>query len=177
MASAPVGHEVRLPGRGTTYVRDVHGPPGAPTVVLLHGLGATARLNWPGAFDALTPWFRVISLDHRGHGRGIRSPWPFRLRDCADDVIALADVLGIDQLIAAGYSMGGPIALQARRRHPDRVAGLVLCATAARFSPDDDRRAGSALAGAMATSLRLAPPEVRRRMAQSAIGVLSRETA
>ena len=171
----PAGRPVRLPGRGTTFVRDVPGPPGAPTVILLHGLGATARLNWPGAFDALSPSFRVVAIDHRGHGRGIRSVTPFRLRDCADDIVVLADVLGIDRLIAVGYSMGGPIALHARRRHPNRVAGLVLCATAARFAPDGERRRSPA-ASIIATSLRLTPPPLRRQMAAAAISYLARET-
>ena len=144
-------------------------------MVLLHGLGATARLNWPGAFDALSPSFRVVALDHRGHGRGIRTAMPFRLRDCADDIVALADVLGIDRVIAVGYSMGGPIALHARRRHPSRVAGLVLCATAARFGPDGERRRSPA-GSVMATSLRLTPPPLRRRMAEAVISYLARET-
>jgi pimeloyl-ACP methyl ester carboxylesterase len=43
------------------------------------------------------------------------------------------DVLGVDGAIAVGYSMGGPIAQLVWHRHPDRVAGLVLCATAHRF--------------------------------------------
>jgi 3-oxoadipate enol-lactonase len=123
----------------------------------------------------LSPSFRVVAIDHRGHGRGIRTAMPFRLRDCADDLVVLADVLGIDRLIAVGYSMGGPIALQARRRHPTRVSGLVLCATAARFGPDGER--GPSLAGSvMATSLRLTPPPLRRRMADAAISYLARET-
>ena len=87
----PAGRRVRLPGRGTTFVRDVAGPVGAPTVVLLHGLGATASINWPGAFDALSSQFRVVALDQAGHGRGVRSRRPFRLEDCADDVARLAD--------------------------------------------------------------------------------------
>ena len=62
----PAGQHVRLPGRGTTFVREVAGPPGAPAVVLLHGLGATSALNWPGAYNALSPWFRVLAVDHRG---------------------------------------------------------------------------------------------------------------
>ena len=40
-------------------------------------------------------------------GRGIRSKRAFRLDDVADDVIAVADVLGIDRFIPVGYSMGG----------------------------------------------------------------------
>ena len=53
----------------------------------------------------------------------------FRLADCADDAAALLDVLGIDQAIVVGYSMGGPIAQLLWHRHPEKVAGLVLCAT------------------------------------------------
>jgi pimeloyl-ACP methyl ester carboxylesterase len=171
----PAGRRVRLPGRGTTFVRDVAGPIGAPTVVLLHGLGATTLLNWPGAFDALSPQFRVVALDQTGHGRGIRSPWPFRLEDCADDVARLADVLGIERVIAVGYSMGGPVALLARRRHPSRVSGLVLCATSARFADEDTR--ASPFGAAMAASLRLAPPAVRRRLAETMVQYAARDSA
>src|SRR3954463_4494971 len=105
----PPGRPVLLPGRGTTFVREVEGPPGAPTVVLLHGLGATGALNWFSAFEPLGEHFRVIAIDHRGHGRGLRSRRRFRLADCADDVVALADELGIDTFLPLRYSVGGPI--------------------------------------------------------------------
>ena len=81
----PSGRRVRLPGRGTYVRADVAGPTGAPTVVLLHGLGATASINWPGAFHALSSQFRVVAFDQAGHGRGVRSARPFHLEDCADD--------------------------------------------------------------------------------------------
>ena len=156
-------------------MRDVAGPAGAPTVVLLHGLGATTSLNWPGAFESLSAHFRVVGLDQAGHGRGVRSPWPFRLEDCADDVVRLADVLGIEHVIAVGYSMGGPVALLARRRHPSRVDGLVLSATSARFAGEDT--APSPLGAAMATSLRLTPPLVRRRLAETMMRYAGRDSA
>src|SRR4249919_2728736 len=92
----PPGRSVELPDRGTTFVREVAGPAGAPTVVLLHGWTATADLNWFPSFGPLAEHVRVVALDHRGHGRGIRSN-RFRLADCADDAVALADVLGIDR--------------------------------------------------------------------------------
>jgi 3-oxoadipate enol-lactonase len=101
--------------------------------MLLHGLGATAALNWYASFPALERDFHVVAIDHRGHGRGIRSAQPFALEDAADDVIALADVLGVCEFIAVGYSMGGPIAQLLWHRHRERVLGLVLCATAATF--------------------------------------------
>jgi 3-oxoadipate enol-lactonase len=130
----PEGRAVVLPGRGTTFVRELAGPARAPTLVLLHGWTATAALNWFACFEPLSRWFRVVALDQRGHGQGIRSLRPFRLEDCADDVAALADELGIDRLIPVGYSMGGPVAGLVWRRHRQLVHGLVLCATARRFS-------------------------------------------
>jgi 3-oxoadipate enol-lactonase len=129
----PRGERVELPGRGTTFARVVDGPPGAPTVVLLHGWIASGGLNWFTAFGPLSQRYRVIAPDLRGHGRGIRSRRRFRLADCADDVAALLDHLDAEPAIIVGYSMGGPVAQLMWRRHPDRVAGLVLCATAYRF--------------------------------------------
>jgi pimeloyl-ACP methyl ester carboxylesterase len=133
LARAPAGRFVELPGRGRTFVREHPGPAGAPTVVLLHGWTATAALNWSPSFAPLAQRFRVVALDHRGHGRGLRAAAPFRLEDCADDVAALLGTLGISECIVAGYSMGGPIAQLLWRRHPGAVAGLVLCATSAMF--------------------------------------------
>jgi 3-oxoadipate enol-lactonase len=128
----PRGRHVELPGRGTTFVREVAGPPGAATLVLLHGLSATGGLNWLWCFRALGQQYRVVAIDHRGHGRGIPTRH-FRLADCADDVAALADVLGVEKVVAVGYSMGGPIAQLLWHRHRDRVGGLVLCATSRDF--------------------------------------------
>ena len=101
--------------------------------MLLHGWTATADLNWVSCYGELAEHFNVVALDHRGHGRGLQSDDPFRLSDCADDVAALVDVLGLDQVIAVGYSMGGPIAQLLWQRRPDVVAGLVLCATSCTF--------------------------------------------
>lgn len=129
----PHGRHVWLEGRGRTFVRELAGPAGAPTVVLLHGWTATADLNWWATYAPLAQHFRVVALDHRGHGRGIRSGEPFRLEQCADDVAALAAALGLERVIPIGYSMGGPIAQLVWRRHRDLVAGLVLCATSASF--------------------------------------------
>ncbi len=71
-------------------------------------------------------------MDQRWHGRGIQSE-EFSLYDCADDVAALIDVLDLRDVIVAGFSMGSIVAQRVWRQHPDKVAGLVLCATTDRF--------------------------------------------
>lgn len=147
----PDGRYVELPGRGTTFVREVAGPEGAPTLVLLHGWTANSALNWFATYGPLGERFHVVGLDHRGHGHGIRSWKRFTLEDCADDAVALLDALGVAQAIPVGYSMGGPVAQLMWQRHPDRVDGLVLCATASRFR---DRGSDRALQGVV-TGLRL----------------------
>ena len=131
--AVPRGRHLWLDGRGRTFVRELAGPAGAPTLVLLHGWTATADLNWWTSYGPLAEHFHVVAIDHRGHGRGLRSPEPFRLEQCADDVAALAAALGRNRIVPVGYSMGGPIAQLVWRRHRDLVDGLVLCATSATF--------------------------------------------
>jgi 3-oxoadipate enol-lactonase len=101
--------------------------------MLLHGLGASAALNWFPVFDRLTEHFRVVAPDHRGHGRTPPGDEPFSLAGCADDAFAVADALGVDRFIAVGYSMGGPIAQLMWRTQPRRIEGLVLAATSRDF--------------------------------------------
>jgi 3-oxoadipate enol-lactonase len=129
----PQGRMIALPGRGRTYLQEVQGPPGAPTLVLIHGLTMTSDLNWFGAFRELGRHFRVVAMDLRGHGRGLPAGWGFRLEDCADDVAALVRTLGLRQVIVVGYSMGGLVAQLVWRRHRPLVKGLVLCSTARNF--------------------------------------------
>ncbi len=127
----PPGEIVRVDGRGEFFIRrHVHPDPDAPTVVLLHGWTASSDLQFLAAYEALSKVCSFIGIDHRGHGRGLRSLQPFEIEDVADDAAAVARQLGLSRVIALGYSMGGPVALNLARRHPDLVAGLVVQATA-----------------------------------------------
>ena len=132
----PPGRVVELSGRGRTFVVDTGAPPGrpnAPPLILLHALGCTGLLTWYPSLPALAARYRVITFDQRWHGRGIRSPH-FRLDDCADDAVAVADALGVDRFVAVGYSMGSLVAQLTAIRHRDRLAGLVLGASTMRFT-------------------------------------------
>ncbi|WIV56798.1 alpha/beta fold hydrolase [Amycolatopsis nalaikhensis] len=130
-AAVPDPVPLELPGRGRTVVTDV-GPRDAPALVLLHSVACTGLLTWYPALDRLARDHRVVVFDQRWHGQGIRSP-EFRLADCAADVTAVADALGLEEFALAGYSMGGMVAQLVAHAEPERVTGLVLCSTASNF--------------------------------------------
>ena len=152
----PLGRRVDLPRRGTTFVREVQGPAGAPTVLLLHGWLASAGLNWFAAFEPLAKHFNVVAPDLRGHARGLRSRRVFRLADCADDCAETLVQLGQGPVIVVGYSMGGPVAQLFWRRHRDLCEGMVLCATSPGFVPvARDRVVFTSMMAAAAASTRV----------------------
>jgi len=155
----PPGRLIDIPSRGQTFIREIEGPDNAPTLMLLHGWTATADLNWFTCFEELGKHFNVVALDHRGHGQGIRSRSSFRLKDCADDVVALADVLGINTFIPVGYSMGGIIAQLIWKQHEHRVNGLVLCSTAPIFAKSREERLGFLGLTGLATIARFTPTQ------------------
>jgi len=124
----PEGRVVNLPGRGEVFVRDSGG--NLPPVLLLHGWTLSADLNFFAAFGPLSQRHRVVALDLRGHGRGLRSSQAFALEDCADDAAALLEVLGLGPAVVVGFSMGGAVAMLLWSRHPALVAGLVFSGAA-----------------------------------------------
>jgi len=166
MPWVPDGSMLDLGDGRDLFVRDSGGPPGAPTLVLLHGWMATADLNYGFTYAALAEEFRVVAFDQRGHGRGLRNGAKFSFARGADDVVDVLDALGIDRAVAVGYSMGGPVALQFARRHPSRAAGLVLCATAARFSRSPLTRTALAPVGALIGATSLVPDSRLRTAAR-----------
>ena len=157
------GRWLDLGRRGRTWIRESPGPEGAPTLLMLHGLGATGGLNWAGCQTFLADRFRVVTIDHRGHGRGIRTR-DFRLEDCADDVAACVEALGIDNPIAVGYSMGGPIASLVWRRHPGLLDGLVLCATSRNFRGSPGEKLSFGAMGLVGTAPVWMPPRMGRAL-------------
>jgi pimeloyl-ACP methyl ester carboxylesterase len=127
----PEGRAVQLPGRGEVFARiHRHADGSRPTLLLLHGWTASADLQFFTAYEALAEHYSFVAIDHRGHGRGMRTSLPFSLEDVADDAAALVRALGIDRVVTVGYSMGGPVSLLLTQRHPDLVTGVVVQATA-----------------------------------------------
>lgn len=158
-AGLPPARIVNVPGVGELFVRDTEpdADAGRPVIVLLHGWMLPADANWYTAYGPLSELGRVIAVDHRGHGRGMRPAAPFRLADAADDVAALLHHLGVAPVVAVGYSLGGPIAELLWQRHPEVVRGLVLCATSATFNVTARDRWTWRLMGVLQLTLRLVP--------------------
>ena len=129
----PPGRMLTLPGRGQVFIRESHSPAGDVPVLLLHAWTLSLDVNYFGLMPGLAARHSFVGLDHRGHGGGLPISGPFTIEDCADDVLAVLDELGIDQVVVCGYSLGGPIGLHLALAHPDRVAGLVLAATALNY--------------------------------------------
>lgn len=151
----PPGFVQEVAGAGQLFFRD-SGPGSGPagTLLLLHGWAVTSDINFLRLYGPLeTAGFRVIALDMRGHGRGLRAGIPFRLADCAEDAAALLRHLDLGPSLVHGYSLGGSVAQLLAHNHPELVAGLVLGATRPRWPP----RGGGLYRAGMKVLLGLAP--------------------
>jgi pimeloyl-ACP methyl ester carboxylesterase len=98
-------------------------------VLWVHGYPLNKSL-WAPQLDGLAELTRGLAIDLRGHGESQATSGIYTMDMLADDCAAFLDVLGIHQpIILAGLSMGGYVSMAFCRRHADRLAGLILCAT------------------------------------------------
>jgi pimeloyl-ACP methyl ester carboxylesterase len=107
--------------------RDWRGPPGAGTVVCLHGLTRNSR-DFTGLAGALQGDWRVLAPDQRGRGGSAYDSEPLNYTipvQCAD-TWALLDSLGVERFVIVGTSMGALMAIVMAATRPERIAGLVL---------------------------------------------------
>ena len=110
------------------------GGPGE-AVLLVHAIGCDHRM-WDSLTAALAPYFRVVRMDVRGHGKSEVTPRPYSLDQLADDARDVMDSLGIDKAHWVGLSMGGMIGQAFALRHPKRLARLVLANTTSSYGPE-----------------------------------------
>lgn len=106
------------------------GGPDAPTVLLVHGWACLAYA-WRFQLAALrAAGYRAVAPDLRGHGFSDKPLDDRRYTPdaLAEQLVGVADALGLRRMLVVGHSMGGAVALRLAALHPDRVAGLVLAA-------------------------------------------------
>ena len=117
----------KVNGVNIAYTVQGEGPP--LVLVMGYRLNSTA---WPATFIAqLAQRFTVITLDNRGTGSSDKPVTGYAIANMARDVRGLLDELKFERVHMLGYSMGGAIAQEFVRQFPDRVKGLILCATMA----------------------------------------------
>ena len=104
----------------------------SPTIVFSNSLGTDARI-WNAVLPLLPARYGVLLYDKRGHGLSDAPRGPYSIDDHALDLLGLVDHFGIDRFALVGLSVGGMIAQAVAARHPERVAALVLCDTAAKI--------------------------------------------
>lgn len=126
-------HSAPSPGPETVALHHVvEGPPGAPALLLAPSLGTTLAM-WDDLVPALVERYRVVRFDTRGHGGSPVPPGPYSLPALAQDVVALADRLGLDRFAFLGISLGGLVGQVLAATYPQRVSALVLCCTSPAF--------------------------------------------
>ena len=112
-------------GEQSVFVQD-SGPKDAPSLVLLHGFGASLQ-TWDALAGELEKDRRVLRFDVPGFG--LSGPAANNDYSDAADVarlLALLDQLGLQQVALGGHSMGGRIAWNFAVAHPERVSHLIL---------------------------------------------------
>ena len=113
-------------GRNLRYVELGEGE---ESVVLLHGFGGDLG-NWLFNHQALAEGRRVVAVDLPGHGESTKDAGSGRLDELVAVLAEVVDGLGLQRVHLVGHSMGGAVAIGFAGRHPDRVASLVLIASA-----------------------------------------------
>jgi pimeloyl-ACP methyl ester carboxylesterase len=109
------------------------GPPDAPPLVLLHGLGGT-KSSWLPIVPALAARYRVLAIDLPGFGASSKPIGAYNAAWFAHHVVALIDRLGHERVLLAGNSMGGRISMELAMGEPDRVGAIACLCPAAAFS-------------------------------------------
>ena len=110
------------------------GPEDAPVVMMAHAMGTSHEI-WDYQVHALTPHFRVLRYDWRGHGATDAPPGPYSLAQFDADAIAVMDALGLEQVHWVGISTGGMIGQGLGINHAERLLSLSLCNTTSQSNP------------------------------------------
>jgi len=99
-------------------------PGGSPPILALHGLASNARW-WDLVAARLSPRWRVLAPDLRGHGRSERPEAGYSFAEVVEDLRGLVEATSLDRVIVAGHSWGASVALWFAAALPEHVLGCV----------------------------------------------------
>lgn len=96
-----------------------------PALVFVHGFGCS-RADWRAQLEHFGSRAEMLAIDLRGHGATPGAPEECSIETYGADVAALIERSGLERAVLVGHSMGCRVVLEAHRRAPERIAGLVL---------------------------------------------------
>src|SRR3954447_24981290 len=137
MSTAPEPTGTVTLGDGRSLAYDDVGDRGGLPVVFLHGCPDCRLARHPDNGIAAGTGVRLIAVDRPGYGHSDAHPAGTEATQ-ADDIVALADALGIRRFAALGWSSGGPGALALAARHGDRVTAVGVAAGQVPMEADAD---------------------------------------
>ena len=108
---------------GISIAYEVRGE-GEPVLVFIHGW-CCDRSYWSEQLHHFAEKYKVVAIDLAGHGESGLNRKEWTIEAFGKDVVAVVNKLNLDQVVLVGHSMGGPVILEAARRMPQRVIGLV----------------------------------------------------
>jgi len=97
---------------------------GEPALVFIHCWSCDRHL-WDNQVAEFSKTHRVVTIDLPGHGESGQDRKTWSVESFGDDVKTVVTKLNLKRVVLVGSSMGGPIALEAAKRMPDRVIGIV----------------------------------------------------
>ncbi len=103
------------------YVEEGAGEP----LLIVHGLGSSHR-DWEDQIALLSPHFRVVAPSMRGFGESEKGHSSHSVKTWSEDLLALADFLGLDTFHLMGFSMGGAISYQTAVDYQERLRSLTI---------------------------------------------------
>lgn len=121
--AAPGVADVATSPDGIPIAYEVFGE-GLPALVFVHGWSCD-RSYWKGQLQPFSRRFKVVAIDLAGHGESGLGREAWTIAAFGGDVAAVVEKLGLQRIVLIGHSMGGDVIIEAARRLPGRVAGLV----------------------------------------------------
>jgi len=135
----------------------LQGNAGLPVLILSHSIG-TDHAMWDVQVENLLPHFQILRYDTRGHGASEATAGDYSIEMLGKDILALADLLEIQQFVFCGLSLGGAIGQWVAAHAPERVKHLVLANTSPQFVPraNWETRIAAVLKGGMSAIVEVA---------------------
>jgi len=115
---------VAISSDGVKISFDLHGE-GNPALVFVHGWGNN-RSIWDAQVAHFSQKYKVIAVDLPGFGESGNNRQKWTMASFGEDVVTVINKLDLDQVVLVGFSMGAPVVIEAAKRVPDHITGLVL---------------------------------------------------